>query len=79
MSHVKPNHHNKAPQTMLRYPIPMLSGRGGITKANCANDAIKRNMISGFEKVTRNAVMPLCIKVPFLLLVACIFLVGSER
>lgn len=33
-------------------------------------------MMSGLEKVTRNAVMPLCQSVPFCLLLMCMFLVG---
>ena len=39
--------------------------------------AMKRNTMSGLESVTRNAVMPLCIRVPCLLLDLCMFFIGS--
>ena len=64
ISQVSPNHHISAPKTMPVYPPTISHGLLGTTKANCAKVAMKRKMISGLEKVTRKAVMPLCINVP---------------
>ena len=58
-------------------PYPISTGISGTTKANCAKVAMKRNTMSGLESVTRNAVMPLCIRVPCLLLDLCMFFIGS--
>ena len=58
-------------------PYSHSTGISGTTKANCAKVAMKRNTMSGLESVTRNAVMPLCIRVPCLLLDLCMFFIGS--
>ena len=50
-----------AERSLLEYLI-------GTMKANCANIAMKRKIISGLLSVTRNAVTALCVSVPFLLL-----------
>ena len=59
ISHVNPNHHNKAPAIILKYPSVISIGWLGTTKANWANVAMKRKMINGFDTVTKKAVTPL--------------------
>ena len=63
-SQVSPYHHNSAPSGMQVKPTHVSKGREGWTKANCAKVAMKRNMIRGLEKVTRNAVNPLLSRDP---------------
>ena len=59
MSHVSPNHHSNAPPIMLKYPMHISKGFSGTMNAICAKAAIKSRIISGFESVTKKAVMPL--------------------
>ena len=79
MSQVSPYHHSKAPKTMLKKPMHISNGWFGMTKANCANKARKRKMMSGLENVTKNAVTALCVSEPFLWPLMCMFLVGFVR
>lgn len=51
-------------------------GWSGMTKENCANNTMNRNIISGLRNVTQKAVTPLYIRVPFLFPLICIFFVG---
>ena len=78
INHVNPNHHSNAPYTIPRYPPAIIQGLLGITKANCANVAIKRKIIKGLENVTRKAVTPLCTNVPFPFPLKCTFFVGFD-
>ena len=55
------------------------NGWSGITKGKLCKGCHEEENDEGLENVTINAVTPLCIKVPFLLPLMCIFFVGFER
>ena len=57
---VIPNHHVNAPKAMARYPVTASkTNTPSLTKAKRAKRPTKRNMISGLERVTANAVIKL--------------------
>ena len=63
---VRQNHHNSAPTMMKMYPADCGIGLSGTMNVNWLNIAMNKNIIAGFDTVTANPVMKLCIKFPLL-------------
>ena len=60
-----PNHHPMAPANIDKNATVTWNGSLLTNNAKRANRAIKRKMMSGFERVTKKAVTPLWSNVPF--------------
>ena len=67
-SQVSPNHHSRAPKTrMLGCPTPISTGISGTAESKLREGGHEEEHDERIEEsVTRNAVMPLCIRVPYL-------------